>query len=170
MEDKKATVFLTGGTGVMGQAVVEELSHHLDKINLRLLVHERKMPSVISTIINQNKETIQTIQGDLKDYNTILKCITGADYVLHVGGMVSPYADAFPYETLDVNIGGMKNIIKAVLAQKNKDDIKVVYIGSVAETGNRNYPLHYGRTGDPINISIYDHYALSKAIAESILL
>ena len=170
MEDKKATVFLTGGTGVMGQAVVEELSHHLDKINLRLLVHERKMPSVISTIINQNKETIQTIQGDLKDYNTILKCITGADYVLHVGGMVSPYADAFPYETLDVNIGGMKNIIKAVLAQKNKDDIKVVYIGSVAETGNRNYPLHYGRTGDPINISIYDHYALSKAIAEMLLI
>ena len=112
MEDKKATVFLTGGTGVMGQAVVEELSHHLDKINLRLLIHERKIPSVVSTIINQNKQTIQTIQGDLKDYNTILKCITGADYVLHVGGMVSPYADSFPYETLDVNIGGMKNIIK----------------------------------------------------------
>ena len=170
MEDKKATVFLTGGTGVMGQAVVEELSHHLDKINLRLLIHERKIPSVMSTIINQNKQTIQTIQGDLKDYNTILKCITGADYVLHVGGMVSPYADSFPYETLDVNIGSMKNIIKAVLAQKNKDDIKVVYIGSVAETGNRNYPLHYGRTGDPINISIYDHYALSKAIAEMLLI
>ena len=170
MEDKKVTVFLTGGTGVMGSAAVESLSKHLDKINLRLLLHERKIPSNVSTIINQNKSSIQTIQGDLRDYKTILKCITGVDYVLHIGGMVSPYADTFPYETLDVNVGGMKNICKAVLAQENKDDIKVVYIGSVAETGGRNYPLHYGRTGDPINISIYDHYALSKALAEMTLI
>ena len=84
--------------------------------------------------------------------------------------MVSPYADPYPYETQEVNIGGMKNICKAVLTQENKDSIKVVYIGSVAETGGRNYPYHFGRIGDPINISIYDHYALSKAIAERILI
>ena len=71
MESKKPLVFLTGGTGVMGQAAVEALSHHLDKINLRLLIHERKIPNVISTIINQNKSTIETINGDLRDYNTI---------------------------------------------------------------------------------------------------
>ena len=123
MESKKPLVFLTGGTGVMGQAAVQALSHHLDKINLRLLIHERKIPSVVSTIINKNRSSIETINGDLRDYNTILKCITGADYILHIGGMVSPYADSFPYETLEVNIGGMKNICKAVLSQENKDII-----------------------------------------------
>ena len=169
MEDKKYTVFLTGGTGVMGQAVVSELSHHFDLINLRLLIHKRSIPSIISTIIKNNQSSIEIINGDLRDYNTILKGVTGADYVLHVGGMVSPYADSFPYETLEVNIEGMKNICKAVLAQENKDSIKVVYIGSVAETGGRNYPYHYGRIGDPINVSIYDHYALSKVIAEMTL-
>ena len=169
MEDKKYTVFLTGGTGVMGQAVVSELSHHFDLINLRLLIHKRSIPSIISTIIKNNQSSIEIINGDLRDYNTILKGVTGADYVLHVGGMVSPYADSFPYETLEVNIDGMKNICKAVLAQENKDSIKVVYIGSVAETGGRNYPYHYGRIGDPINVSIYDHYALSKVIAEMTL-
>ena len=169
MEDKKYTVFLTVGTGVMGQAVVSELSHHFDLINLRLLIHKRSIPSIISTIIKNNQSSIEIINGDLRDYNTILKGVTGADYVLHVGGMVSPYADSFPYETLEVNIEGMKNICKAVLAQENKDSIKVVYIGSVAETGGRNYPYHYGRIGDPINVSIYDHYALSKVIAEMTL-
>ena len=169
MENKKYTIFLTGGTGIMGQAVLSELSHHLDIINLRLLIYKKVIPSSISSIIKKYKFSIEIINGDLRNYETILKCVQGADYILHVGGMVSPYADPFPYETKEVNIGGMKNICKAVLAQENKDLIKVVYIGTVAETGGRNYPYHYGRIGDPINISIYDHYGLSKAIAESIL-
>ena len=169
MENKKYRVFLTGATGVMGSAVLTELSHHLDLVNVRLLLHKRSIPSNVSTIIKNNPSSIEVIKGDLRDYDTILKCVTGADYVLHVGGMVSPYADTLPYETLEVNVGGMKNIVKAVLAQENKDSIKVCYIGSVAETGGRNYPYHYGRIGDPINISIYDHYALSKAMAEMIL-
>ena len=164
MENKKYTVFLTGATGVMGSAVLTELSNHLDLLNLRLLVYGKSIPSNVSTIIKNNPSSIEVIKGDLRDYDTILKCVTGADYVLHVGGMVSPYADTLPYETLEVNVGGMKNIVKAVLAQENKDSIKVCYIGSVAETGGRNYPYHYGRIGDPINISIYDHYALSKAM------
>ena len=154
----------------MGEAVISELSQHLDILNLRLLLFERAIPSKISKILRNHPDSIEIVKGDLRDYNIILKCIKDVDYVLHVGGMVSPYADSFPYETLETNIGGMENICKAVMAQKNKDSIKVVYIGSVAETGGRNYPYHYGRIGDPINISIYDHYALSKAIAERTLI
>ena len=71
--------------------------------------------------------------------------------------MVSPYADTLPFETQEVNRGGMENICKAILAQENKDLIKVVCVGSGAETGGRNCPYHFGGTGDPINISIYDH-------------
>ena len=83
--------------------------------------------------------------------------------------MVSPAADYYPKKTMFVNVTAMKNIVKAVKAQENPDDIKVVYIGTVAQTGDRNYPTHWGRTGDPIQISVYDHYAISKTIAESIL-
>ena len=170
MEKKKYTVFLTGASGIMGSAVLKELSHYLNLINLRLLLFEKTIPNSISAIIKNNEDSIEVIKGDLRNYDSILKCVTGADYILHVGGLVSPTADPYPYETQEINIGGMKNIVKAVLAQENKDSIKVCYIGSVAETGGRNYPYHFGRIGDPINISIFDHYALSKAIAEMTLI
>ena len=170
MEKEKYTVFLTGASGIMGSAVLKELSQYLNLINLRLLLFEKTIPSSISDIIKNNEDSIEVIKGDLRNYDSILKCVTGADYILHVGGLVSPTADPYPYETQEINIGGMKNIVKAVLAQENKDSIKVCYIGSVAETGGRNYPYHFGRIGDPINISIFDHYALSKAIAEMTLI
>ena len=68
MESKKYTVFLTGATGVMGQAVVMELSHHLDLVNLRLLLHKRAIPNSISSIIKNNKNSIELINGDLRNY------------------------------------------------------------------------------------------------------
>ena len=39
---------------------------------------------------------IRIVWGDLTSYQDVLNGVTGADYVLHVGGMVSPAADYFP--------------------------------------------------------------------------
>ena len=80
--------------------------------------------------------------------------------------MVSPKADYFPKTTYRVNVTAAQNIVRAVLAQPHDRQPKVVYIGSVAQLGARNEPVHWGRTGAPIQISIYDHYAISKTIAE----
>lgn len=44
--------------------------------------------------------------------------------------------------------------------------MKLIYIGSVAETGDRLPPIHWGRVGDPIKPSIYDNYAVTKIAAE----
>jgi thioester reductase-like protein len=80
----KYKVFLTGATGIMGQYVLKELSHHLDLLDLRLLIYENSIPKSISSITNNNKSSIEIVYGDLRNYDTILKCVTGVDYVLHV--------------------------------------------------------------------------------------
>ena len=49
-------------------------------------------------------------------------------------------------------------------------DVKLVYIGSVAQTGDRLSPIHWGRVGDPIKPSIYDHYAVTKIAAERMVI
>ena len=71
--------------------------------------------------------SVTIIWGDLTVYEDVLHGVEGSDYVLHVGGMVSPAADYYPQKTLKVNVLSSENVAKAVLAQPNADEIKVVY-------------------------------------------
>ena len=162
------TVFLTGATGNMGWAGFRELYRKRDRFKIRLLARpSRKNMKLLEPYAHD--PAVEIVWGDLTDYNDVCAGVSGADYVLHVGGMVSPAADYFPEKTLEVNVTAAENIVKAVLAQKNADDIKVVYIGSVAQCGDRLWPVHWGRTGDPVYASRFDRYSVSKCIAEKII-
>lgn len=163
---KATTTFLTGITGNMGKIVFENLLVHKN-LHLKVLVRDSSANKKKLSKY-ENNPNIEIIWGDLLDYSSVFKGIENSDYVVHIGGMVSPFCDKKPYLTLKTNITAAENITKAVLSLPNKDKIKVCYIGSVAETGSRNYPIHWGRTGDPIKASIFDHYAISKIIAERI--
>ncbi len=99
----KKTVFLTGGTGNMGWAGFQELYKRKDRFDLRLLARDsRKNRKMLKAYLADPSVTV--IWGDLTDYEDVLKGVTGSDYVLHVGGMVSPAADYFPEKTLKVNV------------------------------------------------------------------
>ena len=113
----KKTVFVTGGTGNMGWAAVQEMIKHPNEINIKMLArkspkNEEKLKGIMA------KPNVQVVWGDLGDYDSILEGVTGSDYVLHIGGMVSPTADWKPYRTQKTNIGAAQNICKAVLAQQ----------------------------------------------------
>lgn len=159
----KRRIFITGATGTMGWAGLQEFMKRLDRFDITVLAR----PSDTNRKkLEPYQEKIKIVWGDLTRYEDVLEATQGADFVLHVGGMVSPAADYFPNKTRHVNQLAAENVAKAVLAQPNADDIHVCYIGSVAQTSDRNEPNHWGRTGDPICISVYDHYAISKTIAE----
>ncbi|MBQ8052121.1 MAG: NAD(P)-dependent oxidoreductase [Bacteroidaceae bacterium] len=162
---KKITVFLTGATGTMGTAGLRELLARKEQYDIRVLAMPTKRDRKILAPV---KGEIEIIWGDLRNYNDVLRGVTGSDIVLHVGGQVSPKADYHPKTTLSTNVGAARNIRDAVVAQGDRQP-KVVYIGSVAQMGDRREPLHWGRTGDPICVSMYDHYGITKAMAERIL-
>ena len=166
--NSRKTVFLTGATGNMGREAVRRIAARSD-LRLRVLVRtqERNHP-VVRDIMKRNSAEI--VWGDLTNAATVQAGVKGADIVLHVGGLVSPLADNLPPEIVTaVNVGGAWNIVQAIVAGGDADRIRLVYIGTVAQTGSRNPPIHWGRTGDPIRISAYDHYAVTKTQAEAIV-
>lgn len=151
----------------MGWAGFQELYKRKDRFDIRLLARDsKKNHKMLDKYANDPSVTV--IWGDLVKYEDVLEGVKGADYVLHVGGMVSPAADYFPEKTLKVNVLSAENIVKAVLAQPNADDIKVVYIGSVAQYGDCNPPYHWGDVNAPQTPAKYDMYALSKIRAEKV--
>ena len=116
----KKRVFLTGATGVMGGATLNELLSRGDKFDVTVLVRDSKRNR---QLMAKYGDKVRVVWGDLTHYEDVLKGATGADYVLHVGGMVSPAADYYPEKTLKVNVGSAENVVKAVLAQPNASEI-----------------------------------------------
>jgi len=91
----KKTIFLTGVTGVMGSAGLKELLKRRDRFNIVVLARPSKV-NLKKLAYLEGIEGIRIVWGDLMNYDDVLKGVTGSDYVLHVGGMVSPAADYFP--------------------------------------------------------------------------
>lgn len=163
-DNKKTTVFITGATGHMGIEAVRLLAENKN-IRLKLLtLATRADKNKLKPYINSSN--IEIIEGDLREIEDVRKGVKGVDYVLHLGALIPPVADRYPQLAEKINLGGTLNIIQAIKEQGDSDNIRLVYIATVASMGNRPAPIHWGRTGDPIKVSEFDAYAVSKVKAE----
>ena len=163
----RRTVLLTGATGNWGRAALRAFREHPE-----LIVRAFALPNAADRdVLDEFRDmtNLQIAWGDLTRYDDVLTAVTGVDVVLHVGAVVSPLADEHPRLAHRVNVGSMQNIIRAARAQKNPGAVAVVGIGSVAETGDRQEPVHWGRVGDPLRVSQFDEYGQTKVIAERLL-
>ena len=84
-------VLVTGATGNMGRAVVDELLR-TPGMTVRVLVRpEEKSHPVIRRL--QKQHNIDYAWGDLTDPVSVDRAVAGVDVVLHMGALVSPLAD-----------------------------------------------------------------------------
>ena len=161
------TIFLTGATGVMGGEGLRRIAEVPGRYKIRLLVrpsktnHKKLAPYL-------DREDVTVVWGDLLNADDVKRAMGDSDTVLHVGGMVSPKADHYPERTMHVNVTAARNVVDAVKARKDADEVRVVYIGSVAQISCHDEPYHWGRSGDPLVASEFDYYAVSKILAERV--
>jgi nucleoside-diphosphate-sugar epimerase len=158
-------VLLTGAAGGMGLESLKQMAADggaykitaLDLNNDRC--RERLRPY-------EDNPRVKVLFGDLQDAGFVKKAVEGCDLILHIAAFVSPAADYDPKKAMQINFGGTRNLIEAVQKLGQQDTTHFVYIGTVAETGDRMPPIHWGRVGDPIKPSMFDYYAVSKVAAE----
>ncbi len=161
----RTRIFLTGAAGNWGTRILDLLRDRADQFDVLALVLPTKR-DIAAIRRYEDMANLDVVFGDLTDYATVLRCVQGADYVLHVGAAVSPATDDHPGLATRVNVGSIRNIVQAVKAQPDPSSIAVVGIGTVAQTGDRNPPHHWGRVGDPMRVAVFDEYGQSKVAAE----
>ena len=181
---KKERVVLFGASGTMGFAAFQELWEKRDQYEIVLLLlpnmQEKSLflpyefLSNIKSIPGRGKvhgNGLKIIWGDATDYEDVLQTMEGADWVLNAMAYISPMADYYPKNAKAVNIDAVENIIRAIEAQPDGiNHIRYIHTGTVAETGDRQPPIHWGRVGDPLNPSVFDFYAITKIAGERMVL
>lgn len=167
--ESRPTVLLTGATGGMGYQGLTRMIQHADLFRTMILVRDsRKNRELLKPFLGQ--PGLEIVWGDLNDYAKVYECVKRSHMCLHVAAFVSPAADYYPKRAMQNNYGGTRNLIRAIQEQGRQDSYRFVYIGTVAETGDRMPPIHWGRVGDPIKPSMFDYYAVSKVAAERLVI
>ena len=157
-------VFITGVSGTMGSEALTQIVR-TGKFRCRVLLRAKKANRRLAKKLQKN-DCIEVLFGDIQNYSDCLAGVKDADYVLHCAALIPPRADHNPDETCRTNWLGTKNLLEAVVNSGQVEKTKFVYIGTVAEYGNRTFKHPWGRVGDPLMPSAFDVYAASKVKAE----
>ena len=116
------SVLITGGTGSLGKALVQEIFSSSPKIK-RLVIYsrdEQKQFQMAQDYTEIDYPAIRYFIGDIRDYERLERAFQGIDYVIHAAAMKHvPIAEYNPDECVKTNISGAQNVIKACLASNS---------------------------------------------------
>lgn len=152
---------VTGGAGFIGSHIAERLLNegHFVRI-LDNFSGGKEENLFFITQRPQLKTQYELIRGDIRDYTTCLKAVSGVDYVYHEAALRSvPKSMEIPHEYNAVNIEGTLNILEASLKSKVR---RVIIASSSAVYGDATkFPEK--ETDVPLLIS---PYGLTKLTGE----
>lgn len=120
---------ITGGAGFIGSSIARRLVN--DGYYVRILDN-------FATGQRSNLEDIQgkidIIEGDIRDFWTVINAVEGIDYVLHQAALPSVQRSILnPLTTTEVNVNGTLNILEAARFHKVQ---RIVYASSSSIYGD----------------------------------
>jgi UDP-glucose 4-epimerase len=112
MFDSK-TLLITGGTGSFGNAV---LRRFLDSgvSEIRILSRDEKKQDDMRKKYSNSK--IKFYLGDVRDYQSVLGAVRGADFIFHAAALKQvPSCEFHPLEAVKTNVLGTENVLEAAI-------------------------------------------------------
>lgn len=107
-------VLITGGTGFLGKALVEEILKYGPK-SVRVFSRDEVKHHKIIDHLN-NDERLRNLIGDVRDYSRLKKACEGVDLVIHAAALKR--LDLLEYnveESIKTNVLGTLNVVNACL-------------------------------------------------------
>lgn len=107
------TLLITGGTGSFGNAVLRRfLQSDLEEI--RVFSRDEKKQDDMRKRYNNPK--LKFYIGDVRDYQSVLSAVRGADYIYHAAALKQvPSCEFHPLEAVKTNVIGTENVLEAAI-------------------------------------------------------
>lgn len=161
---RNATVLITGGTGLVGFNVLQELSRLSKKLNLHLYAlvrSEEKAKRVFAPFLDE----VTLIAGDVMDP---IQLNAPVDYIIHGACITSSHSFvAQPVETIMTSVMGMKNLLEFAKTKKVRS---MVYLSSMEVYGSPEDDrlLTEADVGYLNPLSVRSSYPESKRLCEAL--
>ena len=136
-------ILIFGGCGFLGSWITKSLL----KKNLKITIFDLRIKTeLLKNLIGDEFNNIDFIEGDITDFEGVLKATKDMDYILNLAGLMTPDCSSNPSLGAEVNVKGSINVFEAI----KKNNIKfLIYTSSGGVYGNEDkynpFPeTHYG--------------------------
>ncbi|MGQ7274411.1 polysaccharide biosynthesis protein [Marinobacter sp. V034] len=107
-------LLITGGTGSFGNAVLRRFLKS-DLAEIRILSRDEKKQDDMRKRYNNPK--LKFYIGDVRDYQSVLNAVRGADFIYHAAALKQvPSCEFHPMEAVKTNVLGTENVLEAAIA------------------------------------------------------
>jgi UDP-N-acetylglucosamine 4,6-dehydratase len=124
MNLKNKTILITGGTGSLGQALVDKLI----SLECKVIIYSRDEGK--HALLFQGRQNIISVIGDVRDYNKLSTTLSihKPEYIIHAAALKRIDDMEFhPDECIKTNINGAMNVIDASIDQKVKKIVRYYF-------------------------------------------
>ncbi len=157
-------IAVTGVTGNMGVQALNELLKIPDTEYRLLILPNDKRVRRLKRDHKKDIKRIEIIYGNIADKSACERLIDGVSYVINMAAVIPPHSDQHPELAIECNEKGVGVLVDAI--ERANPQPKFIHISTMALYGNRNEKHMWGRVGDPLLISPYDIYSLTKMRGE----
>jgi UDP-N-acetylglucosamine 4,6-dehydratase/5-epimerase len=108
------TLLITGGSGSFGNAILRRFLQS-DLKEIRIFSRDEKKQDDMRRKYSNPK--LKFYIGDVRDYQSVLNAVRGADYVYHAAALKQvPSCEFHPLEAVKTNILGTENVLEAAIS------------------------------------------------------
>ncbi len=158
-------VTIFGVPGNMGNRVLDTLLKESFVTRINLLVHKKKGTKKIISKLKKSKKEYKVVYGTIANMATVKEVITDTDYIINMAAVIPPESDKNPQAAIEANEYGVAVLLQAIESIKENQP-KLIHISTIGVYGDRNYKHPFAEVGDPLVISPFDIYSLTKMRGE----